>query len=56
MMLPVDYTTNTIRYFKKLKESIIEDVEYNEAFTERVSEDLVSYDTMIRKLKNDGCL
>ena len=46
-MLPIDYTTNIIRYFKKLKESIIEDVKDNEAFTERVSEDLVSYDAMI---------
>ena len=55
-MLPIDYATNVIRYFKKLKESIIENVEDNEAFTERVSEDLVSYDAMIRKLKNDGCL
>lgn len=39
-----------------VKESIIEDVEDNEAFAERVNEDLVSYDAMIRKLKNNGCL
>lgn len=39
-----------------VKESIIEDVEDNEAFAERVNEDLVSYDAMIRKLKNEGRL
>lgn len=39
-----------------VKESIIEDVKDNEAFAEWVNEDLVSYDAMIRKLKNDGRL
>jgi len=39
-----------------VKESIIEDVDDNEAFAERVSEELVSYDAMIRKLKNNGRL
>jgi hypothetical protein len=39
-----------------VKESIIEDVEDNEAFAERVNEDLVSYDAMIRKLKDNGRL
>jgi predicted DNA-binding protein len=39
-----------------VKESIIEDIEDNEAFAERVKEDLVSYDAMIRKLKNNGRL
>ena len=39
-----------------VKESIIEDVDDNEAFAERVSEELVSYDAMIRKLKTNGCL
>ncbi len=39
-----------------VKESIIEDVEDNEAFAERVNEDMVSYDAMIGKLKNDGRL
>ena len=37
-----------------VKESIIEDVEDNEPFAERVNEDLVSYDAMIRKLKTMG--
>lgn len=39
-----------------VKESIIEDVEDSEAFTERVNEGLVSYDAMIRKLKDNGRL
>ena len=39
-----------------VKESIIEDVEDSEAFAERANEDLVSYDAMIRKLKNNGRL
>jgi len=39
-----------------VKESIIEDVDDNEAFAERVSEELVSYDAMIRKLKTNGRL
>ncbi len=41
---------------KAVKESIIEDVEDSEAFAERANEDLVSYDAMIRKLKNNGRL
>ncbi len=36
------------------KESIIEDVEDNEASAERANEDPVSYDAMIRKLKTMG--
>ncbi len=39
-----------------VKESIIEDVEDNEAFEERVNEELVSYDAMIKKLKQNGRL
>lgn len=39
-----------------VKESIIEDLDDNEAFAERVSEELVSYDAMIRKLKTNGRL
>ncbi|MDW7730756.1 MAG: CopG family transcriptional regulator [Bacillota bacterium] len=39
-----------------VKESIVEDVEDNETFEERVNEELVSYDAMIRKLKSDGRL
>ena len=35
-----------------VKESIIEDIEDDEAFAERVNEDLVSYDATIKKLKN----
>lgn len=38
-----------------VKESIIEDVEDNEAFEERVNEELISYDAMIKKLKQNGC-
>lgn len=33
-----------------VKESIIEDAEDNEAFEERVNEELASYDAMIKKL------
>ncbi len=39
-----------------VKESIIEDAEDNEAFEERVNEELVSYDAMIKKLKQNGRL
>lgn len=39
-----------------VKESIIEDLEDSDAFVDRVNEELVSYDAMIRKLKNNGRL
>lgn len=39
-----------------VKESIIEDAEDSEVFADRVNEELISYDAMIRKLKNNGRL
>ena len=39
-----------------VKESIIEDLEDSDAFVDRVNEELISYDAMIRKLKNNGRL
>lgn len=36
--------------------SIIEDLEDNEAFAERVNEELVSYDDLISKMKKNGRL
>jgi hypothetical protein len=41
---------------KAVRDSIIDDVEDNEAFAERVNEELISYDAMISKLKKDGRL
>jgi len=41
---------------RAVKESIIEDLEDNEAFEERINEELISYDAMIKKLKKDGSL
>jgi predicted transcriptional regulator len=41
---------------KAVRDSIIDDVEDNEAFAERVNEELISYDAMISKLKIDGRL
>lgn len=39
-----------------IKESIAEDLKEKEAFADRLNEELVSYDTMIRKLKDSGRL
>ncbi len=41
---------------KAVRDSIIEDLEDNEAFAERVNEELISYDDMISRLKKDGRL
>lgn len=41
---------------KAVRDSIIEDLEDNEAFAERVNEELVSYDDLISQLKKDGHL
>ena len=37
-----------------IKESLAEDAEDIAAFEERVREPLISYETMIKRLKNDG--
>lgn len=37
-----------------IKESLAEDAEDITAFEERVKEPLISYDTMIKRLKKDG--
>ena len=37
-----------------IKESLAEDAEDIAAFEERVKEPLISYETMIKRLKNDG--
>jgi hypothetical protein len=37
-----------------VRESISEDAEDLAAFTDRVAEPLISYETMIKKLKKDG--
>jgi hypothetical protein len=37
-----------------IRESLAEDAEDLAAFEERVSEPLISYDAMVRKLKKDG--
>ena len=39
---------------KAIRESLVEDVEDLAAFEERVSEPLISYDEMIKRLKKDG--
>jgi len=39
---------------KAVRESLAEDLEDLAAFEERVSEPLISYDEMIKKLKKDG--
>ncbi len=39
---------------KAVRESLAEDVEDLAAFEERVSEPLISYDEMIKRLKKDG--
>jgi hypothetical protein len=39
-----------------IRESLAEDAEDIAAFRERVKEPLVSYETMIRKLKKDGLI
>ena len=39
-----------------VREAVLEDAEDAEAFEERVHEDLISYDDMIKKLRQDGRL
>lgn len=41
---------------KAIRESLVEDVEDLSAFNDRARESLISYEEMVKRLKNDGRL